>query len=71
MLDAPDGAEVLVLEGSFEADGERCESLSWTRLPVGSELRATAGPQECTAWVKTGHLRHVALLPATAQMAGA
>jgi ChrR Cupin-like domain len=58
-LSAPDGAEVLVLEGGFEEGGERFEPQSWLRLPTGSVLRATAGPSGCKAWIKTGHLRHI------------
>jgi hypothetical protein len=27
-----------------------------TLLPAGSETRATAGPEGCRMWVKTGHL---------------
>jgi anti-sigma factor ChrR (cupin superfamily) len=50
------GAELLVLDGRFDEDGERFEPLSWLRLPAGSTLQATAGPQGCRLWIKTGHL---------------
>jgi ChrR Cupin-like domain len=53
------GAEVLVLEGGFKEAGESFEPHSWLRLPVGYSLRATAGSDGCTLWVKTGHLRTV------------
>ena len=36
----------------------------WLRLPVGSALNATAGPEGARVWIKTGHLRHVPVLPA-------
>jgi anti-sigma factor ChrR (cupin superfamily) len=55
-LDVPGGAELLVLDGSFDEGGERFARLSWLRLPAGSVLRATAGPQGCRTWIKTGHL---------------
>ncbi|MBS0523232.1 MAG: cupin domain-containing protein [Proteobacteria bacterium] len=55
-LDVPGGAELLVLDGRFDEGGERFEPLSWLRLPTGSILRATAGPQGCRIWIKTGHL---------------
>lgn len=58
-LPVPSGAEFMVLGGSFDEGGERFEPHSWLRLPCGSELRATAGPQGCTLWVKTGHLRRI------------
>jgi hypothetical protein len=47
---------LLVLDGRFDEDGERFEPLSWLRLPAGSTLQATAGPQGCRLWIKTGHL---------------
>jgi ChrR Cupin-like domain len=50
------GIEVLVLVGSFEEGGENFTAWSWLRLPPGAALRATAGPDGCLAWVKTGHL---------------
>ena len=55
-LNAPGGAELLVLEGGFDEGGERFEPLSWLRLPTGSVLQATAGPQGSRIWIKTGHL---------------
>jgi hypothetical protein len=58
-LDLPGGAEVLVLEGGFAEGGDHFAPQSWLRLPPGSVLRATARPEGCKAWVKTGHLLHV------------
>jgi anti-sigma factor ChrR (cupin superfamily) len=55
-LDVPGGAELLVLDGGFDQDGERFEPLSWLRVPARSVLRAKAGPTGCTLWIKTGHL---------------
>jgi anti-sigma factor ChrR (cupin superfamily) len=55
-LEVPGGAELLVLDGAFDRDGERFEPLSWLRLPAGSVLRANAGANGCRLWIKTGHL---------------
>ena len=60
-LPAPDGLEVLVLDGGFEEAGEAFELQSWLRLPPGSTLRATAGPRGCRVWMKLGHLLSVRL----------
>jgi anti-sigma factor ChrR (cupin superfamily) len=54
-LAAPGGLEILVLDGSFD-DGEQFERMSWLRLPTGSALEATAGPDGCTVWLKAHHL---------------
>jgi anti-sigma factor ChrR (cupin superfamily) len=59
-LAVPGGAEVLVLDGGFDESGERFERQSWLRLPCDATLQATAGPEGCKVWVKTGHLRHIA-----------
>jgi anti-sigma factor ChrR (cupin superfamily) len=58
-LDASGGAEILALEGDFEDGEDRLDPYSWLRLPPGSALRATTGPDGCKAWVKTGHLLHI------------
>ena len=55
-LDVPRGAELLVLDGAFDQDGERFEPLSWLRLPAAGALQAKAGPGGCRLWIKTGHL---------------
>lgn len=54
----PDGGfEALVLEGSFTEGGEQLEKHSWLRLPKGTALNATAGPDGAKLWIKTGHLK--------------
>jgi hypothetical protein len=58
-LSLPGGAELLVLDGTFEEAGERFEKQSWLRLPVSSTLRVKVGADECTVWIKTGHLLHI------------
>ena len=59
VLNAPGGAELLVLDGHFNQDGERFEPLSWLRLPAGSALQAKAGPTGSKLWIKTGHLQNI------------
>jgi anti-sigma factor ChrR (cupin superfamily) len=66
VLPAPDGIELLVLDGGFEEGGGRFEAQSWLRLPPGATLRTVAGTQGCRAWAKVGHLAAVRGLLATA-----
>jgi quercetin dioxygenase-like cupin family protein len=56
VLEAEGGAELLVLEGTFEEGGERFEAQSWLRLSATTPLTARTGPEGCRVWVKTGHL---------------
>jgi len=58
-LEVPEGAEFLVLEGSFEERGDQLRVQSWLRLPEGGQLSAKAGPDGARVWVKTRHLRFV------------
>lgn len=55
------GIEIFVLDGGFTEGGEDFARLSWLRLPPGTRLDAKAGPSGCTIWVKSGHLRHIAV----------
>ncbi len=55
----PDGAELLVLDGSLAESGDELQAMSWLRLPRGAYLRAIAGAQGARVWVKTRHLRWV------------
>ena len=50
------GIELLVLDGRMSANGEPLTKGSWMRLPDGSRLTATAGPDGAKVWMKTGHL---------------
>ncbi len=54
-----DGAELLVLRGSLDADGEALQPMSWLRVPRGGQLSSVAGPDGVRVWVKTRHLRNV------------
>jgi hypothetical protein len=60
----PGGIELLVPDGGFAEGGEEFTRYSWLRLPASSTLRATAGPQGCRLWVKSGHLLHEPRSPA-------
>ncbi|SEV87735.1 anti-ECFsigma factor, ChrR [Cognatiyoonia koreensis] len=55
-IDAPDGAEFLVLEGDATCDAGQLRPLSWLRLPIRSRLRAKAGKSGARVWMKLGHL---------------
>ena len=54
----PGGAELFVLEGSFEADGNEYGTHWWLRLPVGATLdpTTTAG---CMLYIKEGGLEYL------------
>uniref|UniRef100_UPI002AFE840A cupin domain-containing protein n=2 Tax=Castellaniella sp. TaxID=1955812 RepID=UPI002AFE840A len=59
---APDGGtELLVLSGEMVADGQRCDSGSWIRLPAGDHARIRAGEYGATVYLKTGHLAAAAM----------
>ena len=55
-LDAPNGLEALVLDGSFEEGGDFFAPQSWLRLPKGSLSMATSGPNGVRVWIKRHHL---------------
>ncbi len=59
----PGGAEVLVLDGTVEVDGQRLQAQSWLRVPAGGHLTGTAGADGASVWMKTGHLRSIAPPP--------
>lgn len=59
-LPVPEGAEFLVLSGSFEEGREVFAEQSWLRLPAKATQQATAGADGCRVWIKTGHLANVA-----------
>ena len=58
-LALPQGAEFLVLSGSFDEHGETFAEQSWLRLPAKATLRAKAGGEGCRVWIKSGHLANV------------
>ncbi len=65
-LDARNGIEVLVLEGSFEEAAETFEPQSWLRLPKDSRTTAKAGAEGARVWIKRNHLAEAPTAPAPA-----
>ena len=55
-IDSSQGAEVFVLDGEFDEQGDTLQTHSWLRSPVGTSINAVAGPQGARVWVKSGHL---------------
>lgn len=55
----PEGAELLVLDGSLDESGDELQAMSWLRVPCGGQVLATAGAEGARVWVKTRHLRFV------------
>ncbi|TMM41974.1 cupin domain-containing protein [Colwellia ponticola] len=55
----PEGAEVLVLEGSLQTQGELLQKHSWMRLPLGDTLALTAQDEGAKVWLKIGNLADV------------
>ncbi len=58
-IDAPNGIEILVLEGNASERGDSLNKHSWLRLPAGETLKATAGTSGAKVWVKHGNLQNV------------
>ncbi|MEM8776925.1 MAG: cupin domain-containing protein, partial [Pseudomonadota bacterium] len=56
-LNAPNGLEVLVLEGGFEESGETFKKHSWLRLPRGSVTEIKVGHNGAKLWIKRDHLK--------------
>ena len=55
-LDAKEGLEALVLDGSFSEAGEAFSKHSWLRLPKGAASQAIAGDEGAKVWIKRNHL---------------
>lgn len=53
---ATGGIEVLLIGGSATAGGDALVKHDWLRLPEGTPLSLTAGPEGAKVWMKTGHL---------------
>lgn len=53
------GAELFVLEGSLDEHADTLVKHSWLRVPVNSDITATAGNKGAKVWLKTGHLADV------------
>ena len=57
-IEAPGGAEILVVEGAGLLEGEQLEPWSWVRHPSGQAIELAAAEPGLKLWVKTGHLDH-------------
>ncbi|MGI9521912.1 MAG: cupin domain-containing protein [Hyphomicrobiaceae bacterium] len=55
-LVAPDGMEILVLDGTFTEEGEAFARQSWLRMPRNSSSQAKVGAKGARVWIKRGHL---------------
>lgn len=55
-LDADQGLEVFVVDGSFAEGGEEFSAWDWLRLPPGTHSQAIAGEGGARVWTKSGHL---------------
>ena len=60
---SPEGAELLVLNGSFEEAGESFGVQGWLRLPKGGTTQISAGPDGARVWIKRGHLKEAPTAP--------
>ena len=54
--DYPEGAEILLLEGELETDGQRFPLGTWLRLPPGTRQVVGSGPDGCRFYCKRGLL---------------
>jgi len=59
-MKTPEGAELLVLDGTFTDGDDALRYQSWLRIPVDGHFNAKTGPDGAKVWIKYGHLRHVA-----------
>ena len=59
-LDAPGGAELLVIEGRLIVGATVLGALGWLRLPSGDAPELHAGDAGTTFYLKTGHLAGLA-----------
>lgn len=62
-LDAPNGMEILVLDGGFQEGGETFARHCWLRLPKGSEAVAASSASGARVWIKRNHLATPPLAP--------
>ena len=57
VVETTGGAELFVLEGSFQEGDDTLRRHSWLRVPIDHEVKGRAGPDGAKVWVKNGHLR--------------
>ncbi len=56
------GLEVFIVSGRLTMGGETLEPHSWARLPAGTDLTATVGPEGARLWLRDAPLLHMELL---------
>ncbi len=59
-LDAAQGLELFVIDGSVRESDEEFATWDWLRLPPGTQSNAFAGASGARIWVKNGHLGQMA-----------
>ncbi|WP_338549910.1 cupin domain-containing protein [Roseovarius phycicola] len=64
VLDAPNGLELLVLDGGFDEGGDTFRADSWLRLPKGASSLAKVGKNGARVWIKRDHLSETPIGPA-------
>lgn len=57
------GLEFLVLAGALRIGQEQLEPQSWGRLPAGTNLTATVGPEGAAIWIRDAPLLHPDVRP--------
>lgn len=62
-VENPEGLELLLVAGSFLVDGQSMAPMDWSRLPSGMDLKACAGSNGATVWMKLGPLLHADVCP--------
>jgi len=55
-VDTNGGAELFVLDGTFEESGEQFHRHSWLRLPTNTQATVNSGARGARVWIKSGHL---------------
>lgn len=64
-VSAPKGAELLIVSGGFDLDGEAFSKQSWLRLPKGDAINLIVGGDGAKVWIKRDHLAETPKPPAT------
>ncbi len=57
-MDLPEGAEFLVLDGSFTEGDDTLRKHSWLRVPVGGKIDAVSQSDATKVWIKLRHIPH-------------
>ncbi len=58
-LEEEGGAEILVLDGTLDHNGETYAKHDWLRFPSGESAQLEAGPEGVRFWIKRGHLASI------------